>query len=105
MSNTKNRKQRYYIKSKFRFTIFILVCILAATGFINSFIGSRVSGYSQPTYTTVEVASGDTLWDLASTYKADKTDIRKAVYEIKNINNLKSSELTVGSEIYIPTDL
>lgn len=58
-------------------------------------------------YKTEYVVAGDTLWSIAEQevnnneyYKND--DIRTVVYDIKYINNLKSSELKQGMELKIP---
>lgn len=99
------RRGRYYIKSKTRFCLFLLICLLISAGFFHSFIGRQVNGYNEASYTAVKVLDGDTLWDMAATYKDKDTDIRKAVYTIKEVNNLQGSELQAGTDIYIPTNL
>jgi hypothetical protein len=50
---------------------------------------------------TVEVGSGDTLWEIAATVaKPGKT--REMVSRIEELNALTGSELTVGQEIAVP---
>ena len=58
-------------------------------------------------YKTEYVVAGDTLWSIAEQevnnneyYKND--DVRTVVYDIKYINNLKSSELKQGMKLKIP---
>ena len=59
-------------------------------------------------YKTVYVTKGETLWEIASEeqeknpYYKDK-DIRDIIYDIKEINDLKVSNLSVGQELKIPT--
>ena len=59
-------------------------------------------------YKEVTVSSGDTLWSIAkyekinNSYFADK-DIQDIIYEIKDINNLKTSNLCIGNKLTIPT--
>lgn len=50
----------------------------------------------------VIVRSGDTLWDLVSQYYQYSGDIRAAIYEVREINELDSVELYPGQLIYIP---
>ncbi|MBR2241475.1 MAG: LysM peptidoglycan-binding domain-containing protein [Clostridia bacterium] len=58
-------------------------------------------------YKTIYVTQGDTLWKIAESeqknnaYYEDK-DIRDIVYDLKNTNNLKMSNLSVGQELKIP---
>lgn len=56
-------------------------------------------------YTTVEICCGDTLWDIANTYKSNNTDTRKAVYKICEINNIDASDLKPGMTISVPENL
>ena len=59
-------------------------------------------------YTKIAVSSGDTLWSIAkyekynNSYFEDK-DIRDIVDEIKYINKLNSSNLSIGDTLTIPT--
>lgn len=51
-------------------------------------------------YKTVVVASGDTLWSIASEYATD--DVRDKIKDIKKFNNLSGDTLTVGEHIRVP---
>ena len=53
----------------------------------------------------VEVCYGDTLWDIANTYKDDNTDTRRAVYEICKANDIEASDLEPGMMILVPDNL
>ena len=100
------RKKKYRITSKFRF----IASIVIMTGLVTAVFGA-VSGLSvsraitQPQYTQVEVCHGDTLWDIANTYKSDDTDTRRAVYEICAVNDIEASDLVPGMTISVPEDL
>lgn len=50
----------------------------------------------------VIVKNGDTLWNLARQYYDSKTDLRKVIHEIKDINDLTNSNLKPGQKIKIP---
>ena len=60
---------------------------------------------TNPQYTEVEIASGDTLWNIANTYKSNKTDPREAVYTICKINDIEASDLQPGMIISVPKKL
>lgn len=79
------------------FFVILIIAILAK----NSYSNDNIS------YKTEYVVAGDTLWSIAEQevnnneyYKND--DIRTVVYDIKYINNLKSSELKQGMKLKIP---
>lgn len=96
-------KRKYRIKSKFRFTLFIslvLVMVLLTTGTVLGL--NRSNGIGTPAYITVEIQSGDTLWELASQFGPDGTDPRKVVKEICRINGISADQLRPGQEILIP---
>ena len=50
----------------------------------------------------VYVLSGDTLWSLVEEYYDYEGDIRKAVYEVEQINNIDNGMICAGEIIYIP---
>ena len=49
-----------------------------------------------------EITAGDTLWTIAETYMTDVFDIREAVYELCQLNEISAGELYVGMTIQIP---
>ena len=49
------------------------------------------------------VSRGETLWDIASQY-TDSKDVRKKVYEIKEVNKLKTSTIYEDQVLIIPTE-
>ena len=53
---------------------------------------------------SVVVQNGDTLWNLARRYYGTKTDLRKVIYEIKEINNMNNSDIRPGQQIKIPLE-
>lgn len=59
-------------------------------------------------YKEIAISSGDTLWNIAkyeknnNAYFEDK-DVRDIIAEIKYINNLNSSNLSIGDKLHIPT--
>lgn len=105
-------KSHTRIKSSFRFTIFltglfliIFIGLTAFTGIGSSKILAQdkfsISDNSQK-YIKVEVQYGDTLWDIASENTSNKTDIRKVIYEIKELNHINSGKIIPGKKLIVP---
>jgi len=70
---------------------------------------SNVSfSHTEINYKEIAVSSGDTLWSIAryeksnNLYFEDK-DVRDIIDEIKFLNNLSSSNLSIGDKLNIPT--
>lgn len=82
------------IKNKFKFIRSTTILILIILGIFCISISKEKTEYIDYT-----VGRGETLWNIA----ADHTDgdIRDYIYEIKNINNMTSSELKEGQTIKI----
>lgn len=94
---------RYKINSRIRFTLFIIMAIILLTVFANFVLGLSTADSSTITdYTEIKVSSGDTLWSIADTYMSDYSDIRKAVHELCEINDITASELYAGMTIMVP---
>lgn len=50
----------------------------------------------------VIVDSGDTLWEICAPYAPENMDIRDFIEKVKYLNDLKSSNLEIGTELLIP---
>lgn len=50
----------------------------------------------------IVVASGDTLWSIASNLNTENEDVRRIVYNLKERNDLQSSMLQSGQTLIIP---
>ena len=103
----KKTNKKYRIKSKFRFIMFVVVVLGIAVGTFGYFTGSDVSiAQVQPAEPiTVEVTAGDTVWDIAKHFTSNGTDIRKAVYEICEANDLQDAQIHSGMILTIPENL
>lgn len=68
-------------------------------------LGSNISdSMTKQTYTEVEIAIGDNLWNLAADFGPANQDPRDVVYAIRAINELDSaSSIQPGQTILIPT--
>lgn len=93
----------YRITSRIRFTIFLVMLFLIASMGLSLLLGLNQASASAETETiTITVHTGDTLWDLADRYTGDSVDIRQVVYEIKELNQLDSNVLEIGTSLIIP---
>jgi len=85
------------------------VSLVLAIIFLLSLIFAKATlSHKEVEYVKIHVSSGDTLWsiakDLQSTNDYYKNrDIRDIICDIKNINNMESSNLYVDQELTIPT--
>jgi len=92
----------FRIKSKSRFSLFVVLCIVFLTMLSNSILGlSDASSLTKAEYHEIEVQSGDTLWHLAHTYMPAQ-DVRQSVHTLKSINGISAGELQAGQILLIP---
>ena len=95
--------KKYKVVNKLRFTIFVVIMILLITTFANFALGlNTANSLTRLTYMDYEITAGDTLWTIAETYMTDASDIREAVYELCQLNEISAGELYVGMTIQIP---
>ena len=95
--------KNYRIKSRFRFTVFVVLTIVLMTTAANFALGLNTAASSTvQEYMDVEIKSGDTLWNIAETYMPDNMDTREAVYQICSLNDLSADELYAGMTIQVP---
>lgn len=91
------------LKKFLRSIIIILLVIFAL-----SLVCAKASlSHREIEYTTLYVTSGDTLWNIAKDLQSNNSyykgrDIREIISNIKDINNLESSNLYVNQELMIP---
>lgn len=106
MNRNRHTNKKYRVKSKFRFITFIVVMLgltIAGFGIISGLDASTAITVSE--YTTVQIESGDTLWDIAQEHMDDGTDPRRAVYEICRVNDIDAGDIIPGMILSIPVNL
>lgn len=83
-------------------TLLILVVItVLITANVVYAVGGRLD--AQPrSFFEIGVYSGDTLWDIAETYKPSGGDIRNFIREIRRLNSLDSETIYPGQILIIP---
>ena len=104
-SKLKSGKNTYRYARRLNFKrLFLLLTIIITSiftiYFAKSFKYERKIKYE--TVSELQIRSGDTLWDIATQYKAEGEDTRFFIYEIKKLNNLTGNVSKVGQVLYIP---
>lgn len=99
-------KKRYKIVNKKRFYLFItsVFAVISIILFTLLFNNKAHSSAYRVKYREIQVAEGDTLWNIALNYLPEKTDIRKMIYDIKEFNGMKDSYIYPGDIIKIPIE-
>lgn len=89
---------------KFIRSITIVVLIIIGLSLL---ISNATYSHGEKQYKTIYVSEGDTLWNIAKTnqsindyYKGK--DVRYILNDLINVNNLKSTTITVNQELRIP---
>ena len=104
MANT--RRKKYIIKSRVRFTIFIIVVITFLATAVTTVTGfNDAEGMTKQTYIKVRVEPGDTLWSIADQYMPQDMDRRQSVHIISQINQTSASQLYAGQVLSIPIEI
>ncbi len=97
-----NTKKRTVITNRHRFfTFLVLMTVCVNILFIYLYMPKNTQADAVEKTQCITVCSGDTLWSIAEEHHGS-SDIRNAVYEIKKLNDLKSSDLVIGQELLVP---
>lgn len=81
-----------------------IILILGIGLILFSLYSNIAAGTEKKHYIHVKVQPGDTIWQIAQRNTQSPKDIRCLVYEIREVNNLKSVYILPGQEIKIPAD-
>lgn len=109
--NTRMQKQKAFRRRKRRTEmldailekIFTFILIFAVVMVCLMAFPTTVNGDEEYTFKTYEVRQGDTLWDIALRECDTNRDVRQVIYDIKQMNNMRSNpHLLVGETLYLP---
>ena len=82
-------------------TLFVLsLSVVLVAGFASRSGANQVDSVTAPTFTTVVVAPGETLWSVAAAYATG--DVQAMVSQIRGANNLKGFDLQAGQKLRVP---
>lgn len=79
--------------------LFSLVVVMAAGFAAQSGAGDQLT--AAPTYVTLVVPGGATLWSVASAYATG--DVRAMVEVIREVNSLNGYDLMAGQKLRVPS--
>jgi len=96
--------KKYRVVNKKRFTTFIVFTfsLLFLLYFILLNSLKAEGRILNDRYFEHYIIDGDTLWNIALEYMPKKYDVRKMVYDIKELNHLETSFIFPGEVIKIP---
>jgi len=86
---------------KGRCTIVLLLLMLFAMLLAGWLPKATAADEGRPMQTII-VAPGDTLWSLIQKHYDYQGDIRRAIYEVKQINELQEAMIVPGQTLLIP---
>lgn len=95
---------KYKIKDNKKFKRFILLTVTIISIFTYMFItilSNDIVESKSIKKNSIIVKKGDTIWSIAQKIDSNR-DIRDIVYDIKNINDLSSTDIFPGNKIYLP---
>ena len=81
------------------------ICIILLFIIVMNFISNFTFGNKHIDTKSITVSSNDTLWQIANDVcdaSSENLNVQNIVIEIKNINNLKSSNIYTGQILEIP---
>ena len=81
--------------------LLLLAAAFILINFCGGFFDAKADS-AEPNLIPVYVQAGDTLWSIVEENYDYSGDIRAAISEVKSINHMPNSNLTVGEVIYVP---
>lgn len=92
-------------KSKVRRNLMVIALMIIGAIFLSNVSFSNSKIY----YKTIYTSLGDTLWSIAKNEQKNNSyyknkDIRNIIYEIKQINNLASTNISSNQKLQIPIE-
>ena len=93
------KKVKIVNKKRFFISIFLLLIVFILIFVITVYANETTKPDTE--YKEYIVAPGDTLWDIASENR-DGKDIRTYLYKIKKLNEIQTSDISIGMKIKLP---
>ena len=87
---------------KMRKYVFIFITIIAVFSIAGISFGNTGSSNHIAHYKSIDVTTGDTLWEIAQDYKQEHVSTTEYVSIIKDFNNMRNDTIKIGQQIIIP---
>jgi LysM repeat protein len=84
------------------FFLFAFLVLFSGFTLIHTFASTGEVTPASNEELVISIDSGDTLWQLAKTYKKDSIDTRLAIHYILQRNGLSSPEVKAGQTLILP---
>jgi LysM repeat protein len=79
-------------------TFFVIVLLVVLVGTV----GAATPDEAPVAADTYLVTTGDTLWEIAAAHTLPGDDVRRTVYEIQRLNDMRGSVIVPGQVLQIP---
>ncbi|MGO1368755.1 MAG: LysM peptidoglycan-binding domain-containing protein [Senegalia sp. (in: firmicutes)] len=96
--------KKIVIVNRVRFTMFLSVITLVLALLLNNVLGIVFASDTYKDYNKVFVQKGDSIWNIAKENNPNGEDIRKIVYEIREVNDIENEWIKPGDILKIPRD-
>lgn len=97
---THAKKQKTSYRAKRGFLLFLTVVLILGIGTL--VFGGEKKVETKVHYQTVQIHSGDTLWEIAQTYCLETEKTEQMVEKIMQINGMKNANIQSGQRIVVP---
>lgn len=99
----KIKRKMYVLFLKTIITIFFILGLSLSTKVIFISANNLSEPIQYKYYKSTVVEDGDTLWEIAySNFDSESQTIEEYIYEVKEINHLKSDHISAGEYIVLP---
>lgn len=98
------RRHHYRIVNPVRFFMFVVISIMVVILAGYSIMGiSDADAAAVRSYKQVIIQDGDNLWNLIESYNPGAgIDVRNAIYDVYEINDISACDIKPGETIFIP---
>ncbi|MCI8549347.1 MAG: LysM peptidoglycan-binding domain-containing protein [Lachnospiraceae bacterium] len=93
-----------FLKQRRNIVILSSMIIIAFVFFFGAIVSANTKkeeNHLYKYYTSVQIRPGDTLWDIASEYCHDSSQVNAYVKELKEINHLRNNEIYAGKYLTV----
>lgn len=95
-------RRTWQVKSKLRLSLFITFILILIISLASALMLKGKAMGAPDHYITWDVTEGDTLWSIARSSLPLRRDIRDYISEIKEYNQLQTSNIIAGRQLQIP---